>query len=221
MCFSATASFTAAALTGSVGAVTLWKASATHNARILPLAMFPALFAAQQLVEGFLWLDLAQPEPGALRPLLVHAFVGYAEVLWPIFAPLAAFAIETDVRRRRLILICLIIGMALSAYLLAKMIAYPYAASIADGHIVYKSGYKFPAGIEFPYVVATTIALLLSSHRMVQLLAVVILAGFALAYVSFHQSYVSVWCFFAAIASVLAYLHVGRTPAAQLSPQAN
>ena len=59
-------------------------------------------------------------------------------------------------------------------------------------------------------MIATTISLLLSSHRMIQLLAVVILGGFAVAWVSFHQSYISVWCFFAAVSSMIVYLFVHR-----------
>jgi hypothetical protein len=43
---------------------------------------------------------------------------------------------------------------------------------------------------------------------MVQLLAIVILGGFAVAYWSYHQSYISVWCFFAAVSSVIVYLFV-------------
>ncbi len=57
-------------------------------------------------------------------------------------------------------------------------------------------------------MLATTISLLLSSHRLIRLMAVVILGGFALAWWSYHQSYISVWCFFAAVSSVLVYLFV-------------
>ena len=210
MCFSATASFSAAAVTGSIGALTLWSAVTKRDRRALPFALFPVLFAAQQLVEGFLWLDLAEPEAGTLRTILVHAFQGYAEIFWPIFAPLAAFLIEPKPQRRRLILLCLIVGVSLSAYLLIKMIAHPYNAFVGGGHIVYKNDYRYPLGIEVPYVLATTICLLLSSHKAVQMLAVVILIGFAVAYTSFHQAYISVWCFFAAAASVLVYLYVSH-----------
>lgn len=213
MCFSATASFTAAAVIGSIGILTLRSAATNHDRRVLPFAAFPLLFAVQQLVEGFLWLDLAGPGPGALRPILVQAFQGYAEIIWPIFAPLAAFLIEPERLRRRLILLCLAVGVVLSAYLLAKMIAHPYAAFVGSGHIVYQNDAHYPLGIEAPYVVATTISLLLSSHRYVQLLASVILVGFGVAYISFHHAYISVWCFFAAVASVLVYLYASRTPA--------
>jgi hypothetical protein len=219
MCFSATASFSAAALTGCIGAMTLRSAAATHNRRILPLALFPILFAAQQLVEGFLWLDLAEPERSTLRTCLVYGFQGYAEVFWPIYAPLAGLLIEPETWRRRVILLCLAVGVVLSAYLLTRMIGHPYDAFVGNGHIVYKNDYQYPKGIEIPYVLATTISLLLSSHRAVQLLALVILAGFAVAYVSFHQAYISVWCFFAATASVLVYLHVVHTRKAAPVPR--
>ena len=210
MCFSATASFTAAAVVGSIGAVTLWKAVGRRDRALLPIAAFPALFAIQQGVEGLLWLDLARSAPSACRPFLVHGFIGYAEVFWPTFAPLAALLIEPERLRRRLILVCLAIGVALSTYLLLKMAGNPYAASVGDGHIAYRNGATYPRRIEVPYVVATTLSLLLSSHRMVQIMATIILAGFAVAYVSFHASYISVWCFFAAAASVVVYLFVKR-----------
>jgi hypothetical protein len=213
MCFSATASFSAAAVIGSVGIVTLSSAAAKPDHRVLALAAFPALFALQQVVEGLLWLDLASPEPGTLRGVLVHAFQGYAEVFWPAFAPLAALLIERERWRRVLISICLVIGLALSVYLLVAMIGHPYQASVGEGHIVYRNDFQYPTGIEVPYVVATTFSLLLSSERDVQRLALVILIGFAVAYVSFHHAYISVWCFFAAIASVMVYLYVRAVPA--------
>jgi hypothetical protein len=213
MCFSATASFTAAAVIGSAGVFTLRSAAAKPDYRILALAAFPMLFALQQVVEGALWLDLTSPEPGALRGVLVHAFQGYAEVFWPTFAPLAALLIERERWRRILIGICLVIGVALSIYLLVAMIGHPYQASIGEGHIVYRNDFQYPKGIEAPYVVATTLSLLLCSAKEVQRLALVILIGFAVAYISFHHAYISVWCFFAAVASVMVYLYVRVVPA--------
>src|SRR5581483_6072378 len=118
MCFSATASFTAAALTGSIGVVSLRKAATRQDRRIAALAAFPILFALQQFTEGLIWLDLAQPEASALRPFLVHLFQGYAEVFWPVFAPLAGLLIETHVWRRWAIGTCLAVGICLSLYLL-------------------------------------------------------------------------------------------------------
>ena len=146
MCFSATASFTAAAVAGSIGIVTLWKAAKLRDPALLPIAAFPVLFADQQFVEGLLWLDLARPEPGPCRPMLTHAFVAYAEIFWPIFAPLAAWLIEPVQWRRRLIGVCVLVGAAVSTYLLWKMLGSPYTASAATGHIVYSNDVAYPKG---------------------------------------------------------------------------
>jgi hypothetical protein len=103
---------------------------------------------------------------------------------------------------------------------LAAMVAHPYGAANDTDHIAYKNDYRYPAGIEAPYVAATTLSLLLSSRRVVQLLGAIVLVGFAAAYVSFHQSYISVWCFFAAVASGLVYLHISQVLEPQEAPKA-
>lgn len=95
------------------------------------------------------------------------------------------------------------------------MLSNPYTASAATGHIAYSNGVSYPRGIEIPYVLATTVSLLLSSHRMIQLMAIVILSGFAVAWLSYYQSYISVWCFFAAASSVIVYLFVRQRSQAQ------
>ncbi|THD66260.1 DUF6629 family protein, partial [Phenylobacterium sp.] len=64
MCFSATASFTAAAVTGSLGLVAMARTRQLHD---LPLAATPVLFAVQQVTEGLIWLRL---------PMEAHASIG-------------------------------------------------------------------------------------------------------------------------------------------------
>ena len=56
MCFSASASFSAAALLLGIGALTLRSALATRQPRALLFAAIPILFAIQQLIEGVIWL---------------------------------------------------------------------------------------------------------------------------------------------------------------------
>ena len=55
MCFSATVSFSAAGLLGLTGIATLVQ---VRKSAELPLAATPLLFAAQQTVEGALWLSV-------------------------------------------------------------------------------------------------------------------------------------------------------------------
>ena len=55
MCFSATASFTAGTALTAVGGLTVRKSRGKAE---LPLALVPLLFGIQQLTEGVLWLSL-------------------------------------------------------------------------------------------------------------------------------------------------------------------
>ncbi len=210
MCFSATASFSAAAVIGGIGAVTIWKTARPGYARLLPFATIPLLLAAQQITEGFLWLEIVKPVAGTYRPILIHGFIGYAEIFWPVFAPFAAFLIEPVALRRRMILACLVCGVILSAYLLSVMIAHPYHASIHEDGIVYRNGYPYPWVMWPVYVITTTASFSLSSYREVRIYSRVLFIGLAAAAIFYNRAYVSVWCFFAAVASTLVYLHISR-----------
>ena len=61
--------------------------------------------------------------------------------------------------------------------------------------------------IGLAYLAATGLSLLLSSHRTVVALGAIVLAGSAIAYVLYWEAFVSVWCFFAAAASVAILWH--------------
>ncbi|MGL4543652.1 MAG: DUF6629 family protein, partial [Polymorphobacter sp.] len=55
MCFSATASFVASGVIGTVGVATLRH---VREPRTLLFALLPMLFAAHQFTEGWVWLGL-------------------------------------------------------------------------------------------------------------------------------------------------------------------
>ncbi len=210
MCFSATASFSAAVGIGGIGALTIWKTARSGHARALPFAAIPLVFAAQQAIEGFLWLEIVKPVAGAYRPILIHGFIGYVEIFWPAYAPLAAFLIEPVGKRRRMILACLVCGAILSAWFFSVMIDYPYRAYLHEDGIVYKNAHHSPWFITPLYALTTTVSFSLSSYREVRIFSLVLFIGLAAAAIFYNRAYVSVWCFFAGVASTLVYLHVSR-----------
>jgi hypothetical protein len=61
MCFSPAASFATAGVTGLIGVLCLRRVRGPGD---LPLAMVPLLFAAQQAIEGALWLYLPNDAHG-------------------------------------------------------------------------------------------------------------------------------------------------------------
>jgi hypothetical protein len=204
MCFSPTASFATAGLTAVVGFVSLSRVSKPCE---IPLATTPLLFALQQALEGLLWIDLPLAPGGSLATGLTLLFLFFAEVFWPVYAPIAALLIEPSQPRRRLMLLCLAVGVAIAARFLWWILAHPHGAVILNGHIVYVTEYRFSEPVALAYLAATGLPLILSSHRIVVALGSVVLVGSAVAFVSYWEAFTSVWCFFAAAASVLILGH--------------
>lgn len=87
MCFSATASFLTAAALLPIGLETL-RLARQRSPRLLPLAATPLLFAAQQAVEGWLWLGQRGMAPVAVVMPAAITYLGFAFALWPVWLPL-------------------------------------------------------------------------------------------------------------------------------------
>jgi hypothetical protein len=68
MCFSATASFGASVVLGTIGVATLTKVK--ERAQV-PFAIIPIMFAVQQFTEGILWIGLSDLRS---RPHIMEAF---------------------------------------------------------------------------------------------------------------------------------------------------
>jgi len=204
MCFSATASFVTAGVTGAIGIVALARA---NEARELPLAAAPIIFALQQGIEGLLWLTLPSAPDGPISTTLTYLFLFFAEAFWPVYAPIVVLLIEPSERRRRLMLLCLAVGIGVSTYLLWLILSRPHGAAILDGHIVYVTEYRFSHLVGFAYLAATGLPLVLSSQRAVVVLGAIVLVGCAVAYAFYWEAFVSVWCFFAAAASAVILGH--------------
>lgn len=204
MCFSPLASFITAGVTGTIGIVAVTRVS---EPRELPLAAAPILFAVQQSIEGLLWLTLPSAPDGAVAHGLTLLFLFFAEVFWPVYAPLTVLLIEPDERRRRLICLCLAIGAVTAAYLLWTILSRDPTALIVDGHIVY--GPKAPPSVALAlgYLAATGLPLILSSRRTIVALGTIILIGCVTAYAFYWEAFLSVWCFFAAAASMVILGH--------------
>jgi hypothetical protein len=204
MCFSAIASFATSVVVGTIGVMAIAR---TSNVRELPLASIPLFFAVQQAAEGVLWLTLPVAPEGAASSLSTHTYLFFALVFWPVFSPLAVLLIETDQAQRRLIGVCLTFGIAIAVYFLWLVMALPHNAVIAGGSVRYETGSEAPFVAGGAYLFATTFGLLFSSHRAVVLLGLVVLSGYVTSLYFYENAFISVWCFFAAAASVVIVGH--------------
>jgi hypothetical protein len=203
MCFSATASFVSASLNASAGAAVMMRAAGTRDSA---LATFPAVFAVQQFIEGSLWLALpANPD---LSALLATGFVGTALVVWPVLVPFSAFRIEEQRWRRVAMALLTLLGAAFAVYAAVDMIQRPYEAHIVNRCIAYTNNAYVPLSFGSSYVTFTCVPLLLSSSRTLRLLGACTVIGLVVSALMFFYNFLSVWCFFAALASGLVFFRV-------------
>ena len=203
MCFSATASFSAGAVLLGFGALTLKSA---RRPRELPFAAIPLLFAIQQLSEGVIWLTFRYEAP-LLNAVMTHLYSFFSHVLWPIYVPVAVLLIEPPGRRRQVLSAFVAAGLAVGGYLLYFLVAFPVVSRATGQHIEYVSPHFFAVVAITLYLMSTTFSPILSTHRMVKVFGVLALLSFGAAYFFYATWFISVWCFFAALLSVVVYLH--------------
>lgn len=199
MCFSATASFTAGATLSVAGAVTV---SRSDGKAELPLAMVPLLFGIQQISEGFLWVSINRSLPG-LQTWTTYIFSMFSHVFWPMFVPFAILLVEPSQRRRHALHVFQALGLGVGLYLLFFIVRYPVTSRVEGRSIFYDSPHFFIVGVLITYFLATCGSGLFSSHRIVNIFGVSAFVLAVAAYVVSAKTFVSVWCFFAAILSLL------------------
>lgn len=203
MCFSATASFVAGTALSATGVVVLGGAKTRSD---VPFATIPLLFGIQQVVEGGVWLSL-QYGLASLNYIATYTFLFLAYVFWPIFVPFAVGLLETDLHRKKILYLFQGIGLMIGLYLLNFIIQNPMVSQVSNKSIVYSMPPQYGVLLVGMYVFATCVSCLFSSHRIINLLGVLAALSLAIAYYFFTASYVSVWCFFAAILSIVVYLY--------------
>jgi len=204
MCFSAPASFIAGASLTTIGVVT------TKNARTKkewPLALVPILFGIQQSIEGVIWLVLGR-DMNALLMGAAYSYLVFAYVIWPIWIPIAIIMIEPDRHRRHWLIVISLIGVATGSYLLYLISATPINVAIVNQSMSYGLVYPYQNLLILGYFLATCASGLFSSHRLINIFGLMVaLTGIA-AYNFYLTSFISVWCFFATIVSVLIYVYL-------------
>jgi hypothetical protein len=204
MCFSASASFIAGTTLCAVGVATLKRTEARTER---PFAMIPVLFGLQQLTEGVIWLTIHHDAP-LLQQTMTYMYSGFSHVLWPMYVPFALGILETVRWRKRALFAFDAAGVAVGLYLLYFIVTRPVVAEVVGRHIVYVSPHFYLIPVMATYLAATCISCFFSSHGFVKLFGVLALLSFIAAYLVHVMALFSIWCFFAAILSLLIYLHL-------------
>lgn len=203
MCFSATASFAAGAALLGVGTVTV---SRVRRPAELLFAMIPGLFGVQQLIEGALWLTFPDTAPHA-NSVLTHTYSFFSHVLWPVYVPFAVLLLEPEAWRRKLLSGIAVAGTAVGFYLLYFLVTEPIVSRVVDKHIRYDSPHFYIAAVIALYVLATCVSSFVSSCKTIKLFGMATFIALLAAYAFYVFWFISVWCFFAAVLSVIVLVH--------------
>ena len=200
MCFSATANFVGSGVLGTIGVATLTK---VKHRRELLFAALPALFAVHQFMEGFVWLGL----DGILSPTVAHnmgaAFMLYAQGLLPFILPLSVLLFEPDVKSRRRMLPFLAIGTATALYILWGLTAYSFQVYIKGNSLVYINPATNNTTVAVLYVIATCGSLFFSKVKDMVIFGAANLAILLVVMAFKRYAFTSLWCAYAAVASVI------------------
>ncbi len=208
MCFSAAANFVGSGVLGAIGVVTLTRVK--HRREIL-FASLPTLFAVHQFIEGFVWLGL----DGILSPVVAHnmgaAFMLYAQGLLPFLLPLSVLLFEPDVKSRRRMLPFLVLGGTTALYILWALTAYPLQVYIERNSIVYINQATNNTTVALLYVMATCGSLFFSKVRAMVIFGAANLAILLVVMEFKRYAFTSLWCAYAAVASVIILAYFWRS----------
>ena len=210
MCFSATANFVGSGVLSTIGVATLTR---VKHRRELLFAALPTLFALHQFIEGFVWLGM----DGIMRPVVAHdmgaAFMLYAQGLLPFLLPLSVLLFEPEIESRRRMLPFAILGGALTLYILWALTAYPTEVSVKGNSLVYINQATNNTWVAVLYVIATCGSLFFSKIRVMVLFGVANLAILLTVMVVKRYAFTSLWCAYAAVASVIILAYFWRSHA--------
>lgn len=185
-----------------MGIATLHEAKTKARA---PLAAMPLIFGAQQAVEGVVWMTAGIPW---FQSMAAFLYVMFSHLLWPAYIPFAVGAIETSVRRKRVLNVFLFIGVSMSVWFAAYVARGPVTASIASGCVVYRMILPpIPYGLA-AYVLVTCVSCLISSHKFIRVMGIALIGALAISMYAYLEAFYSVWCFFSAILSAIIYVQL-------------
>ncbi|MDT0490030.1 DUF6629 family protein [Kitasatospora albolonga] len=193
MCWSATADLVAGTGIAAIGAVTLAR---TRRVRDLPLAALPLLLGAHQIVESVVWNADGGPGPATL------AWAVIALPLLALWVPLGVFCSAAEQARARLA-VPLAAGAVTAAFLAYALASRPVTAEVRGRTLGYAVDLPHAPLLVAGYLLATVGALLLSGDRVLRLLGVLVAVGAVVCVVLWRTEFISTWCAFAAVCSVV------------------
>lgn len=214
MCFSASVSYSAAAVLVTTGVYAVQQARRLHPPYLM-WALVPIFFGLQQAFEGLVWQELDAGDASAAVPFAL-GFHFFSHFLWLWWLPLCSYLVEPgqtskiEKLRKRVIGGCAIFGAFAGTLVYSVMLFHPEWMSVAvrehsityDFSVPYRSSIHIPITPAALYALIILVSLFFSSHRLIRIFGGLVALSMVLASAAYGYAYVSVWCFFAAVLSL-------------------
>ncbi|NGO74683.1 hypothetical protein G6045_03125 [Streptomyces sp. YC504] len=201
MCWSASADLVAGAAISAVGVACVTRAARVRR-RALPLAALPLLLGAHQLVEAVVWNAGGGTGPATL----VWAVI--ALPLLPLWVSFGVLCVVPRWERRRL-LMPVAAAVVTSAVLAYVLVTKPVAAEIRGHTMGYAIGLPYAPVLLAGYLLGTIGALVVSGEKGLRMLGCLAGVGAALCATVWRLEFISTWCAWAALCSVVLFRWVG------------
>jgi hypothetical protein len=130
-----------------------------------------------------------------------------AQVLWPALIPVSVLLMEENKKRIRILRILLVMGLSLSLYYSVCLLSFHVTPQIMGYHILYNTDFpeSFAIIAFIIYLVVTITPLFVSGIKRTHMLGILMFLSCLITAIFFTQYLISVWCFFAALISVVIF----------------
>lgn len=195
MCWSATADLVAGTAIAGVGVACVAR---VRRGRDLPLAALPLLLGAHQIVEAAVW------DSGGGSGSATYVWAVIALPLLAVWVPAGVLCAAPPHARLRLSLL-LAVGTATATMLAYALATGPVTADIRRHTVGYAFDLPHAPLLIAGYLLATVGSLLLSGDRRLLVFGVLVAVGALGCWALWQLEFVSTWCAFAAMCSVVLF----------------
>jgi hypothetical protein len=206
MCFSAEADVTVGLLILPVAVASLRE---VRHVREVPFATLPLLFALHQFVEALVWAGTEGQVSAEVQHAAALTYLIYALPVLPTLVPVSVLLLEPRGARQRVAPFA-VLGAMVSAYLAWALLTEPVGVIVHPHALEYDTAVPQGNLVGVLYIVAVIGPFVLSGYRSIATFGWLNLVGLTVVAFLYFEAFVSVWCVFAACASVLVLVHMVR-----------
>ncbi|OBK27629.1 hypothetical protein A5634_22445 [Mycobacterium asiaticum] len=206
MCFSATADLVAGAALVPIAVLSLRE---VKHWRELPFALLPTVFAVHQFIEDAVWPSSDSDISSGVIHLAVRAYLFIAMALLPTLLPLSIVLLEPRGARLR-VAPFVALGAVVSCYLAYVVLTQPVTVVKHHHALEYQTAMQYGVVWTGLYIIAVIGPALLSGYPSIIAFGALNLVGLVVVAILLTQAFASLWCVYAALASVLVLVHMIR-----------